>query len=323
MCDQGSIPDSLLSEGRGMVEAFAADLVSAGFDVDRMIDRTVCPVAQIPPKELTHHHLRSPEEEKPIFERLANSADHTILIAPETDGALTKRVEWTLAAGGQLLGPGHQVTALTTDKHQLAKHLVAAAVPVPKGVAVAAGSRLPHDFHYPAVLKPRDGAGSQHMHLLGHADPEMHVSFAARLEEHVEGQPISVGVLGGPGGITALPACRQLISQDGKFTYLGGSLPLSEQQADRGERLAMRAANACGDFRGYMGIDLILGTHADEDRVIEINPRLTTSYLLLRQVADQNLAASIVRWSLGQCPSPSFSSRKVTFALSHLTEVLA
>ena len=100
MCNQGAIPDSLLSEGRGMVEAFAADLVSAGFDVDQMIDRTVCPVEQISPKGITYHPFLSPEEEKPIFERLANNADHTILIAPETGGALTERVEWTLAAGG-------------------------------------------------------------------------------------------------------------------------------------------------------------------------------------------------------------------------------
>ena len=72
-----------------------------------------------------------------------------------------------------------------------------------------------------------------------------------------------------------------------------------------------------------MGVDLILGNHAEEDCVIEINPRLTTSYLLLRQAAQENLAESIVRWSLEHCPPPSFSLAPADFSLSSLREEFA
>ena len=44
-------------------------------------------------------------------------------------------------------------------------------------------------------------------------------------------------------------------------------------------------------MRGYVGVDLILTQ--DEALLIEINPRLTTSYIGLRQVIDFNLAEAI------------------------------
>ena len=75
--------------------------------------------------------------------------------------------------------------------------------------------------------------------------------------------------------------------------------------------------SACGEFRGYLGVDLILGTEADKDYVIEINPRLTTSYLILRQAAKENLAEAIIQWSLKQCPAPEFSPQSVSIFLDN------
>jgi predicted ATP-grasp superfamily ATP-dependent carboligase len=44
--------------------------------------------------------------------------------------------------------------------------------------------------------------------------------------------------------------------------------------------------------RGFVGVDLVLGHASDgsEDVVIEINPRVTTSYVGLRRALEQNLA---------------------------------
>jgi predicted ATP-grasp superfamily ATP-dependent carboligase len=41
---------------------------------------------------------------------------------------------------------------------------------------------------------------------------------------------------------------------------------------------------------GYFGIDMILADDPDNDVVIEINPRLTTSYCYLREWSQENLA---------------------------------
>ena len=315
MCQEPSIPESLLREGQAMVEALATDLAGAGLQIDRMVDKTIRRCDDVPLAQITEHLLQSAEEEKPLFDHLVDEADLTILIAPETDGALAERARWTREAGGRLLGPSEEVIALATDKHGLALQLQAAGIPVPEGIALSPGSRLPDDFDYPAVLKPRDGAGSLQMRLLQTVDPSVTIPFAARLESYRSGQPTSVVVFCGPAGLTTLPACSQKLSADGHFTYLGGSLPLPTELAQRAEQLARRAVAACGEPRGYLGVDLILGDQSEADCVIEINPRLTTSYLLLREAARENLAGKMVAWSLGDCSPPQFDLRPLEFSL--------
>jgi len=45
-------------------------------------------------------------------------------------------------------------------------------------------------------------------------------------------------------------------------------------------------------LRGFVGVDLVLGMAANgsDDVVIEINPRVTTSYVGLRRLCEGNLA---------------------------------
>ena len=305
-----------------MAETLTADLAAAGLHVDRMIDETLAIGEAASHPGVTDHPLSNSEEEKPLFYRLAREADWTMLIAPETDGALCERADWTSAAGGRLLGPAAEVIALTTDKQRLAMHLEAAGIPVPEGIALAAGSRLPTDFCYPAVLKPRDGAGSLQMRLLQTVDLSVRIPFDARLEKYQSGQPTSVVVFCGPAGLTTMPACSQKLSADGHFTYLGGSLPLPTELAQRAEQLARRAVAACGETRGYLGVDLILGNRSEADCVIEINPRLTTSYLLLREAARENLAGKMVAWSLGDSSPPQFDLRPLEFSLKRAREMM-
>ena len=50
--------------------------------------------------------------------------------------------------------------------------------------------------------------------------------------------------------------------------------------------LARRAVEVVPGLQGYVGVDLVLGEHP---QVIEINPRLTTSYVGLRRFVRNNL----------------------------------
>ncbi len=65
-----------------------------------------------------------------------------------------------------------------------------------------------------------------------------------------------------------------------------------------------------------MGVDLILG---DVDAVIEINPRLTTSYVGLRRACRQNLAEWILKvatldFDAADLAAMSFSTDAIKFA---------
>ncbi|HZN36170.1 MAG TPA: ATP-grasp domain-containing protein, partial [Pirellulaceae bacterium] len=93
----------------------------------------------------------------------------------------------------------------------------------------------------------------------------------------------------------------------------GGRLPLSEALSARARRLAEAAVSALPPATGYVGVDVILGAAGNGDRVIEINPRLTTSYVGLRAFAKCNLAAAMLAVAEGREPDLSFGGGRVEF----------
>jgi predicted ATP-grasp superfamily ATP-dependent carboligase len=87
-----------------------------------------------------------------------------------------------------------------------------------------------------------------------------------------------------------------LISDDGRFRYVGGEAPLDEARSQRAQALALAAIGCLPPAIGYVGVALVLGAASDgsADVVIEVNPRLTTSYLGLRRLLSTNLAAAML-----------------------------
>lgn len=226
-------------------------------------------------------------------------ADLTFLIAPECGGALERFTALVESSGGRLACPASDFVRLASDKHLTARWLAAANVPTPTGIRLAPGARLPRDFFYPAVLKPVDGAGSTDVRLIRDWRPDEAAprhGAAWRLERFHPGRAASVLVLGGRTSITPLPACWQHLSDDGDFSYLGGTTPIPEPWNGRAQRLAVNAAAALPRTTGYFGFDIVLGESADgrEDVVIEANPRMTTSYVGLRQLVAENLLAPLL-----------------------------
>jgi predicted ATP-grasp superfamily ATP-dependent carboligase len=110
----------------------------------------------------------------------------------------------------------------------------------------------------------------------------------------IRGQALSVGVLmpGASGKpAEALPVCVQVLSQDGRFHYQGGRVPAQCERAAEVQRVATEACQKVPGLRGYVGVDLILPDDpAAPPVVVEINPRLTTSYLGYQTLCEDNLA---------------------------------
>jgi hypothetical protein len=135
------------------------------------------------------------------------------------------------------------------------------------------------------------------------------------LEQFVPGMAASVAVLCGPAGRITLPPTKQRVSDDGRLRYLGGELPIAPGLARRATALAERALAALPAVTGYVGVDLVLGRDANgtEDVVIEINPRLTTSYVGLRALAADNLSAAMCRVAQGERVQVNFDTRPLEF----------
>ena len=133
-----------------------------------------------------------------------------------------------------------------------------------------------------------------------------------RLERYCVGTPVSVSFLCGPSGCIALAPCLQRLDEQRGFQYLGGELPVDTAVAQRAISLATLVVQNLPQSFGYMGVDLVTGSSVDgtSDVVIEVNPRLTTSYVGLRAASLVNLAQAMIDVAEGRhvemtyCPEP-------------------
>jgi predicted ATP-grasp superfamily ATP-dependent carboligase len=312
--EPGSLPASLVREGAAMVGAMAADLTRiGGCRVSALRDPRVLQLALHGCDVVDAVSAHSHNEE---FERLASEADVSILVAPEFDGILLKAANRVVASGGRLASPSPDFIRIAANKHRTCDVIVAAGVPAAPGVVLEPEEPLPADFAYPAVLKPIDGAGSQDTYVVnGPHDAPPAYAWSRRLERFVPGLPASVAMLCGPNGSVPLAPCKQRISEDGRLRYLGGELPISSGLARRATALAERAIAALPAAVGCVGVDVVLGRdpHGSEDAVIEVNPRLTTSYVGLRAAAQTNLAEAMLRIGQGESASVTFNERPIEF----------
>jgi len=314
--DAATRSSSLLREGAAMWRALVEDL--AGIPDTRVITTLDVRVARDVAVDAEVHAVTGAIEERALFDALAKATDLTVLIAPEFDGHLCSRATRLERLGVRLASPSSDFIRATSDKCGLAELLRAANVAVPLGQRITPSESLPRDFPYPAVLKPNDGAGSMGLRLI--ADPESAravpgVDVVCRLEKYVAGSPCSISFIGGGGEPLVLPPFQQSLSSDGRFTYQGGRRLMDSSLCQRAERLGRDALAALPCPRGYVGIDLILGGNSDgsADYIIEVNPRLTTSYIGLRAISNTNLAEAMLATAFGGTSHVSFSREPVDF----------
>jgi predicted ATP-grasp superfamily ATP-dependent carboligase len=291
------VPASLRREGSAMLSAVAEDFRRLpGIEVVTLLD------------------------DDARFREVAAACEGTLVIAPEFDDLLRSRSQTVVDVGGRLLGSLPNAIRLTGDKLATAEfwrmHGVAHPQTELRESAVAP----------PWVLKPRHGAGSQATFLIrDRAEYDTARRTANEespggeyiLQRYVAGHAVSVALLIGPTRTIPLLPARQHLSNDGRFRYEGGSLPLPEPLATRAILLAQEAVAGIAGLQGYVGVDLVLGE--TEDYAIEINPRLTTSYIGLRQLCQQNLAELMLRCARGEPIGPvTWAEGEVRFHVAAL-----
>ena len=109
-----------------------------------------------------------------------------------------------------------------------------------------------------------------------------------------------------------LPIAEQRLSQDGNYQYLGGAIPakLTPPIESAVRQVFQRTLESINGLNGYVGCDVIVPDRKpDRPLIVEINPRLTTSYIGYRQLCDDNLMERLlfpdrsrdpVRWQNGR-----------------------
>jgi predicted ATP-grasp superfamily ATP-dependent carboligase len=284
------IPQALAAEGDGMLRALLRDLSEIeGMEIVTTRD------ARLPP--LAMGVTETPVQEHP-WERWAEciaQAQAVWPIAPETGGVLERLSREVLRQERYLIGSRPEAVAIAASKWTTAECLVKAGVPVVETMRVGEG--VPESAAG-WVVKPDDGAGCENTFYfgqrgqleswLGADDRESDI-----IQPYVAGAAASLSLLCSDGMVRILACNEQLIElRDGQLHLSGIKVnALSRHQAAL-HPLAERVVQAIPGLWGYAGIDLVL-TDAGPV-VMEVNPRLTTSYVGLAHVIGQNPAGMVL-----------------------------
>jgi len=329
-----AVPASLAREGLAMRTALVADLVAIGHhDIVTTTDSRFTKAAPMGVEVVPIG-----ADMTTTFDELLSSADAVWLVAPETDRCLERLAARVERKGKILLGSGAAVIRKASDKADLPRRLARIGVQHPATVTVDSGvdaRTTARELGYPVVLKPRRGAGSRGVQLV-HNARELESALAVRrrvdatsfstagdkgdrdlvMQRYVRGIPASVSLLADGRRSVALTVNAQRMSTTSGFSYRGGRTPLDHPLTAEAVDAATRTCAALAGLRGYVGVDLVL-TDAGPV-VIEVNPRLTTAYLGVRAVVDENVAAMALAACGGELPEQPITRRRVRFTASGL-----
>jgi len=293
-----------------MLNAVAEDLMRGGWEVVTLVDSRL--TGKVAKHDLmVQHEVGASVDLVTVLLSLAQDCDAVLVIAPETDSILSRCLNWLEPVKHKLLNPDAVFTKLASSKSALFEYLKSKGFEqFPDGInfqdfldQVDPADRSDWDlaFGLPAVLKPDDGAGSEEVVLVTDwpslASKQSRPKNEYRLEEFVPGTAVSVSVLCGGDQCDVLAPTIQLFESDAKVAssggdvifgshYVGAGFPVAEGISRRAVGLVCEVLKSLPKTRGYIGMDLVISDSSDrlEDRLIEINPRLTMSYSRLTQI---------------------------------------
>jgi predicted ATP-grasp superfamily ATP-dependent carboligase len=314
------MPDALAREGRLMLKALL-DNLTALHDIELllMVDERFSGVAMTGNINTviieSHHHTLAE------FERAARQCDAVWPIAPEFDGILQALCRHVELLGKLLLTSPAAAVAITGDKFKTYEHLAS------HNIATVSTRRFEHGAFVPGewIVKPVDGVGCAGNRVISSQDDFAALSAQLRdkaryiIQPHMHGKKTSMSCLFKQGKAWLLCVNLQ------RFNFVDKQYHLVEcvvnHQPDFSPYLDLLAtiASAFPDMWGYAGIDLI--ETAEQILVLEINPRLTTSFAGIDAALGVNVAEMVLQLLQGEPDINPLRNQAITINVQDVHEI--
>jgi tyramine---L-glutamate ligase len=319
---------ALLREGLEMWTAVVLDLVACGHDVTSIIDPQVQQWVGHGNKPLTQNNVNLTDFDfaQSLEDNWANAsleADRVLVIAPEIDDILANMIKCLRTKKHVVVASSLHFLRTSSDKW-LTYQTLGDHIQQPKTWLASDIEELNNMITAPElgfVLKPRDGAGGggcqrvedrKQLNATIHSltNPEQWI-----VQEWRAGKHCSVGLLVDETGTChVLGATEQLLTFDETgFQYSGARGPMAKHEMAGLENWCHQVLALIPGALGWIGIDYVdtenasltspnaetvdvgrFDLYCSTRTLIEINPRLTTSYLLYRQVYGPKLSEGLI-----------------------------
>ncbi|MBL1321677.1 MAG: ATP-grasp domain-containing protein [Methylophaga sp.] len=292
-----SLPTSLAHEGNNMLLALINDL----FQLPNLELIILRDARLIPLPDVTNYHqchtVHTAEDFDHYYALALNDADAMLPIAPETDNTLSKVQQSVLDNNKQLLASPPATSKLCSDKYRCYQYLHTHNVASPQTCLADNWSHQTMSSTTGYIVKPRDGAGCVDTLFFPYTSTlEMWLAKQSTaldtliVQPYIEGHHISLNLLCSDNDCMVLAINEQHIKMKNDQLFFAGSTVngVSENQLNFSDasELATQVHQAITGLWGFVGIDLIVSKNAI--LVIDINPRLTSSYVGLANSLTHN-----------------------------------
>jgi len=303
------ISPNTLSEGFGMLRTLISDFKAAGHFVTTFLDSRLTTFSpSLDADEIIT--ISSKEKLEKTLTSLSKSVDAVYIIAPESDQILQILVESVEVAGGVSLNCTATAIEKVSNKYTIYDKLKRIGIRMPDTLMVDSCEdtkkikQTVSELGFPLIFKPIDGIGCQGLSIVKN-EHQITRALGKLIEESlgryflaqkfINGTASSVSLISTGEKTFPLTLNEQIVTlspPNSDSAYTGGIVPLHHPLVEEALETAQRTVELFKGLRGYIGVDMVLTN--DEPVVIEVNPRLTTSYIGLRKVINFNLAQAIV-----------------------------
>ncbi len=293
------LPASLEHEGNMMLHSIIEDFLQLT-DIEIIIlrDQRISAI-NIENTAISCHLIDSEDSFHAAYRKAVQLADHVLAIAPETDDILLTIQQSILAEGKQILGCQPVAISLTTDKYACYQTLLSAKLSTPMTILASEWSQSKFNSPCGYIVKPRDGAGcidtsfiADDLNLSAWLNKHSENLDQLIIQPYIAGASISLSLLCSQQSSNVLAINHQHLSEQlNTFSFEGCTVNGVEESifsVEQAENIANQVHLAIKGLWGFVGIDLIV---TDTDAmIVDINPRLTTSYIGLHRSLQINPA---------------------------------
>jgi len=309
------LPIALAAEGRMMLQALLDDLKSlAGVELilpldRRCIDFSLPANTRVVPIGVSDDIWR-------ILPALIADVDMVWPVAPETGGVLENLARQVKTSGKAMLLSDPDAIALCGNKLETYRRLKVYGLPVVETLPLSERSNSSFNT---CVIKPIDGVGCEGSRIIDDLSAfqfTINDADAYVLQPFIEGQAISLSCLFKQGRAWLLCCNKQdIVIQDKQFVLRACLVNINHEGHGFYQSLLERVAQALPDLWGYIGIDLI-ETEEQGPLILEINPRLTTSFVGIKQATGINVTEQSLALLRGE-PDLTFSKQQAIKLIIH------
>lgn len=278
-----ALPATLKQEGMMMLKALISDCLR----IDNCeIVTTLDPRIQLTDSNIEVIPVTASKDYIQQIQANAANADMVWIVAPESEGVLASTVHKLQVANCIVLNSSVEAIVRTGDKYICTKALDSAGLPVIQHLKY----ETLVDYSDKVVLKPRLGAGGESLRICESGalatrhidDPEQWI-----IQPYIQGEHRSMSILCWRGQACIL-SCNIQQLENFPEPRLKKCIVNAFPATSELHSLANRIANVFPGLSGYVGVDYI-ETECGMV-IVEINPRLTTSYIGLAKALVQNPA---------------------------------